>query len=73
MDQADGLRAEIERILVEIDEQYEMILRRESETAEETEARSKIDEVLCELMPEIERIEFDLKAIEQKYSGALVR
>ena len=73
MDQADGLRAEIERILVEIDEQYEMILRRESETAEETEARSKIDEVLCELMPEIERIEFDLKVIEQKYSGALVR
>jgi hypothetical protein len=59
--------------LEEIHEQFELILRRESETAEETEARSKIDEALSELMPDVEGIESDLKAIELKYMGALVQ
>ena len=40
---------------------------------EETKARSKIDEALCELMPDVERIESDLNAIELKYMGALVQ
>ena len=70
--QAGKLRSEVEKILREIDEHYERILRRESETPAEAEARSKINEVLRELMPDIERIEFDVKAIERKYMGALV-
>ena len=39
----------------------------------EIEARSKISEVHREIMPDIERIEFDLKAIERKYMGVLVK
>jgi hypothetical protein len=71
--QANGLRTEVKNILEEIHEQFELILRRESETAEETEARAKIDEALCELMPDVERIEFDLQAVEMKYMGALAQ
>lgn len=67
--QARRLRTGVEKILGEVDEQYELILRRESETPAETEARSKISEVLRELMPDIERIELDLEAIERKYMG----
>ena len=70
--QSKRLRTEVDRILREIDQQFELILRRESETPEEAEARAKINEVLRELMPDVERIESDLKAIELKYEGALV-
>ena len=70
--QAGALNTEVEKILGEIHGQFELILRRESETLEETDARSKIDEALCEIMPDVERIEADLEAIELKYMGALV-
>ena len=71
--QAKKLRTDVEKILGEVDEQYELILRRESETPKETEARTKINEVLRELMPDVERIESDLRAIELMYMGALVQ
>jgi hypothetical protein len=71
--QARRVRTDVDRILKEVDGQFELILRRESETPKEAEARAKINEVLRELMPDVELIEFDLKAIEQKYMGALVQ
>jgi hypothetical protein len=70
--QAGNLRSGVGALLEDIDQQYKRILHRESETAEESEARSKIGEVLSHIMPDIDRIELDLKEIEQKYSGALV-
>jgi hypothetical protein len=51
--QARRVRTDVDRILKEVDGQFELILRRESETPKEAEARAKINEVLRELMPEV--------------------
>lgn len=47
--------------------QFTLILCKESETSEETELRAKINEVLSEVMPDIERIELGLKALEYSF------
>jgi hypothetical protein len=59
-----NLRTEIRQHLEETQRQFLLILCKESETSEETEARAKINEVLSELMPDIERIELGLQALE---------
>lgn len=70
--QSRALDTEITKIIAEIDQQFELILRREGETMEEGKARLRIGQVLSELMPEIDRIEPDLEEIEQRYGRALV-
>ena len=50
-----------------IQRQFTLILCKESETSEETESRAKINKVLFEVMPDIERIELGLKALEYKF------
>lgn len=47
--------------------QFTLILCKESETSEETKSRAKIKEVLSEVMPDIERIELGLKALEYNF------
>jgi hypothetical protein len=65
--QAGSLCTAVMKILNDIDEEFERMWKKDSETAKEAEARFKIGEVLRELMPEIERIETDLLAIEREY------
>lgn len=65
--QASTLYIAVVIILNNIDEQFKPILHRESETFRETEARSKIGEVLRQLLPEVGRIGTDLIAIERRF------
>jgi hypothetical protein len=63
------LDADVRHILADISKQFNMILHRGAETAEEEEARSQIKIFLKAAMPDIERIERDLAKIRQKYAG----
>lgn len=71
--QAYALRAEVKKIIEDVSQQFEVILRREQETPEETDAREKIAEFLNSVMPEIHGIEEDFEAIEGKQPKALLR
>jgi hypothetical protein len=66
-DQASSLDIAVKKILDNINDDFEAIWKKKSETFEEAEARSKIGEALRELMPKIARIETDLTAIEAEY------
>lgn len=70
--QASCLDKEFQRILREIDQQFGMILRRETETPEESRARVPIADLLSRLMPDIERIELDLEEVEERNAKALI-
>lgn len=71
--QAYALRIEVKKIIEDVSQQCEVILRREQETPEETDAREKIAEFLNSVMPEIHGIEEDFEAIEGKQPKALLR
>ena len=66
---ARGLRIDLDKILLDITHQFELILKREAETSRERLARREIHYFLKGAMHEINRIDSELNAIKQRYSG----
>jgi hypothetical protein len=64
-----GLRGGLDKILRDITHQFELVLKREAETSKEKLARRQIRDFLAGAMPGINRIETELDAIRQRYSG----
>lgn len=68
-----ALSTKVKKILSELDRQFELILRKNTESYKEERARYKIGRALTQLMPEIDRIEVELEKIQQQYAGGLAR
>lgn len=66
--QADALGLEIRKIFAKLDQHYERILRKTTETWKESVARTMVGQVLSDLMPGVNGIEAALKSIEERYS-----
>lgn len=66
---ARALRGDLDKILLDITHQFELILKREAETSREKLARREIYYFLMGAMPVINRIDSELNAIKQRYSG----
>jgi hypothetical protein len=66
---ARALDTDVQRVLVDVSQGFEMILQRDPETPKEKQVRRLIGVFLKAAMPDIDRIERDLAKIRQKYPG----
>ena len=63
------LDRDVQRIIVDVSQQFKMILQRGTETSKEREARRQIALFLAGVMEHVDRIERDLAKVRQNYPG----